>query len=191
MGNGGLLPSGLQGKLVIVPGLDKMFGPDLADTKNKFRLLKQHFFQKLGDHDDAGTDKGVGRRQRTLRHVAWILTADIFDRPPDYPYPNKRFQLWLRYLTWIEHVATNYKVTVNGQPSNLKPAAAIKKTIVLALQNNTKIKFDWDPATGPYELTVDVVQNVAPMTIKLTSIKGEDIPGTILSDDDDVLDDKN
>jgi hypothetical protein len=187
MGNGGLLPDGLQGKLVIVPALNIMFGSDLQKTKNKFILLR-NLYQKLGEHDDTGNDKGVARRQRTLRHVAWLLTAETFDKPVEYPYPNTRFQLWLRYLTWIEHVATNYQVTVNGQPSRLKPAAAIKKAIILALQNNTKIVFDWDKAPGPFELTVDVVQNVTPMTIAVKSIKGEDIPATVLSDYDDILD---
>jgi hypothetical protein len=119
------------------------------------------------------------------------LTDDIFDDPSLYPYPNDRFRLWLRYLTWVEHIATKYSVTVDGQPSNLTPAAVIKRTILLSLQNDTQILFDWSDATGSaYELTVDVVQNANPMRINVASIKGEAIPNTINSDDDDVLDEQ-
>jgi hypothetical protein len=187
MGNGGALPDKLQASAVILPALNYMFDPagGLPQTQVSFRLLKR-FYRHLGDHADH--DQGTNRRERTLRHLGWLLTAEMFDDPSRYPYPNDRFRLWLRYLTWLEHIAANYTVTVDGQPSNLTPAAAIKRTILRSIQNNTQILFDWGPAGGAHELTVDVMQTTNPMRIVVTSIKQEVIPNTIYSDDDDVLD---
>jgi hypothetical protein len=188
MGNGGLTPDNLQAQIFIVPALNEMFDPaaGLPLTQANFRQLKR-FYRRLGEH--AAHDQGASRRQRTLRHLAWLLTAEFFDDPTQYPYPNNRFRLWLRYLTWIEHIAANYKVTVDGQPSNLTPAAAIKATLLRSLQNGTQVIFDWKPpASAAYELTVEVIQNVSPMRINVTSIKEESIPSTISSDDDDLLD---
>ena len=187
MGNGGLTPDNLQAQQFIVPALNAMFDPaaGLASTQASFTQLKR-FYRHLGEH--APHDQGTSRRQRTLRHVAWLLTAEIFDDPTTYPYPNDRFRLWLRYLTWVEHIAANYKVTVNGQSSNLTPAAAIKATLARSLQSGTQIIFDGNPPAGStYALTVDVIQNTNPMRINLTSIKEEAIPASIKSDDDDTL----
>ena len=188
MGNGGVLPDGLQAKKVILPALNDMFDPaaGLPQTKVYFKLLKK-FYKRLGEHADHS--QGTDRRHRTLRHLGWLLTADIFDQPTLYPYPNDRFRLWLRYLTWVEHIAKKYAVTIDGKASKLTPAAAIKGTILLSLQNDTQIVFDWmTPTNAAYDLTVDIVQNVSPMRINVTSIKGEAVPNTINSDDDDVLD---
>jgi hypothetical protein len=188
MGNGGILPDKLQAMNFIVPGLNQMFDPagGLPQTKAKVKLLKT-LYVHLGEHADHS--QGADRRQRTLRHLGWLLTDTMFDIPKTYPYPNDRLRLWLRYLTWIEHIAAKYSVTVDGQPSNLSPAAAIKKTLQLSLKNDTKIVFNWTDATGgPYELKVDVVQNTDPLTINVASIKEDALPSSISSDDDDVLD---
>ena len=60
MGNGGLTPDNLQGKLFIVPALNKMFDPaaGLPDTRDNFKHLKK-FYKHLGEDDPQSlTQKG-------------------------------------------------------------------------------------------------------------------------------------
>jgi hypothetical protein len=188
MGNGGFLPNKLEAMKFIVPALNKMFDPNggLPQTKANVKILKQ-FYVHLGEHADHSA--GADRRQRTLRHLGWLLTDTMFDVPATYPYPNDRLKHWLRYLTWVEHIAAKYKVTLNNQASNSTPAAVIKQTLLLSLKHDKQIVFDWTDATGgAYELTVDVMQNTDPMTINVASIKEGDIPTPPYSDDDDALD---
>jgi hypothetical protein len=184
MGNGGALPDAVQAH-VIVPALNYMFDLNggLPQTQVSFRQLKR-FYRHLGDHQDH--DQGTNLRQRSLRHLAWLLTDHIFDGG-EYQYPNPRFRLWLRYLTWVEHFATNYSVTVDGRHSNERPAAAIKRTIIISIRDGREILFDWQPGSGNPELTVDVTRATDPMKIFLTSIKQEHIPTTVTSDYDDEL----
>jgi hypothetical protein len=193
MGNGGALPSAVQVQ-VIVPALDYMFDPNggLPQTQVNFRLLAR-FYRNLGDPADH--DQGISLRQRTLRHLAFLLTDHIFDTPniPGYGYPNRRFRLWLRYLTWLEHFATNCTVKINGQyVTNVKPADAIKHTLLMSIRTNREIKFDWQPggSGGGPELTVDITRPAdvrQGMTIALTSKREDEIPDTVTSDYDDIL----
>lgn len=154
----------------IKQGLNDLFGPSgLGGTQSKHNHLKGRY-PNLFRHDAGAT--GAGRRQRSLRHAAWLLTDDIFHNAPADHQP--KFRYWLRWLTWIERDPPNDAIvvvdgTVQGQ-DGMKPAEAILRTLFRALDRTRTVEFDWDPAPqGQPHLTV-IVDRPGPGPYKIKVI---------------------
>ena len=196
MGKGVILPSADQAQ-AIASNLNTMFSePYFEATKARYHALKAHY-PALLEHK-AG-EAGTSRRQRTLRHAGWLLTADV-----DFGaalsgtalYPAKKFRLWLRWLTWVEqHQQPNSTVTIDGQTTTREtPAQAIKETLRQAFNkpNNApdgiSVTFTWlPPAATETELVVVVLRTAPQYSIVVKSRSVEDISGLPDADDDDKL----
>src|SRR3974390_1692384 len=139
----------------IKQGLNDLFGQHLPHVRTKHSEAKQRY-PGLLEHDASAT--GLDRRQRSLRHAAWLLTDEIFANAPDGHQPT--FRYWLRWLTWIERAPPGgAQVTVVGPPVDLSPADngvltpahAILDTLFRAIDRTRRVEFDWNlaPVGGP------------------------------------------
>jgi len=193
MGKGVTLP-GRDQALAIASDLNTMFSTDNFEvTKARYHALKSHYPAFL-EHKDNET--GASRRQRTLRHAGWLLTADVDFGASDTGtafYPAKKFRLWLRWLSWIEHKPPpNSVVIVNETASNETPAQAIKKTLYAAFDrphdfaNPASVLFSWQQASGPLGLQVEVDRRGPRYGIKITSLNVNQLNDFMEPDEDDI-----
>src|SRR5687768_125200 len=91
------LPSAVDATF-IKDGLNDLFGNrHLGDTRVKHGHFKR-VYRGLLERNRSAT--GADKRQRSLRHAAWLLTAEIFANISEGHEPT--FRYFLRWLTWIE-----------------------------------------------------------------------------------------
>ena len=173
----------------ITDGLTDLFKAKLGRTKAKFDDLTSNTYKHLFKHDAAAT--GSDRRQRSLRHAAWLLTAEIFADQNPHTLTVK-FRLWLRYLTWIERAPpAGAVVKVNGVVNGDSPAKAMLDTLWKAMDRTKQVEFHWDLPDNqhPGMLTVEVQNVNEPYSISVWSIMVSDLDNianyTALSDSED------
>jgi hypothetical protein len=175
--------------------LDEMFGitadptKDLRNSKDKVSKLKLNHYKNLLEPSNS-TVHFSDRRQRTLRHAAWLLTAEKFDSTP-----GDLFRRWLRYLTWLGHGpwAPNPPVVRVDGTVVASAEEAIKATLLISLNsppgNPITITFNWSLTnkTDPSNLNVFITRATNPMNITIRSSPEISVTGAVHSDDDDVL----
>jgi len=189
MGDGaGLTLTELEGDK-IASHLTDMFTRERATTIAKVTEIKRTTFPALLEYRPGGGG-GADRRQRTLRHAAWLLMGHKFDSNA----PTELLRKWLRYLTWIgqDGFHPSAKVIVDNNHSSETPAQAILITIKKSIDQDYPITFRWyaSGSTDP-ALKVDVTRTTpdqnTPMTISITSKREVDLPSTIHSSDEDAF----
>jgi hypothetical protein len=158
----------------IKDGLNELFGRDIGNTRTRHGHLK-HAIPGLMKKNRAAT--GADRRQRSLRHAAWLLTAEIFANAPKDHDPT--FRYFLRWLTWLERAVPpqNTIVFVDGvqqhpetNAGDMTAAEAILDTVDQAIDRTKTVRFDWQSAsdTDP-PLSVAVDRRNRPYTVEVRS----------------------